>query len=99
MAEFMVNFPALKSKREQLQSLNDQLKTKRNELETVNGNLRTMWEGDSQVAFDNAVKTDIIKIDEFITLINDYCRAIDEIITGYMRAEQQNLDTATTRTY
>ena len=99
MAEFMVNFPALKSKRDQLQSLNEQLKNKRTELESVNGNLRTMWEGDSQKAFDNAVMTDISKIDEFIALINEYCQAIDEIIAGYTRAEQQNTDTATTRTY
>ena len=50
-------------------------------------------------AFDNAVRQDLAKIDEFINLIKLYCQALDEIITKYVDSEQRNLDVATQRTY
>lgn len=99
MAEFMVNPEQLRHKMEELQAQNEQLKAKKGELQAVDAQLATMWEGDAQKAFDNAVKQDLAKIDEFIALINEYCRALSEIIAKYADAENRNIDTATTRTY
>ncbi len=99
MAEFSVNPQALKSKREQLSAQNEQLKARRNELEATNNSLSSMWEGDARNAFEQAVRTDLAKIDEFIQLIQQYCMALDDIISKYVEAEARNTDTATTRTY
>jgi WXG100 family type VII secretion target len=99
MAEFSVNPQALASKKEQLQNLNEQLKAKRSELEAANNNLSGMWEGEARTAFEQAIRTDLSKIDEFIRLIQQYCTALDEIISKYVSAETRNTDTAVTRTY
>ena len=99
MAEFSVNPQALAAKKEQLQNLNEQLKAKRSELEATNNNLSGMWEGDARNAFEQAVRTDLAKIDEFIRLIQQYCTALEEIVSKYVAAETRNTDTAVTRTY
>jgi WXG100 family type VII secretion target len=99
MAEFSVNPQALAAKKEQLQNLNEQLKAKRSELEAANNNLSGMWEGDARNAFEQAVRTDLAKIDEFIRLIQQYCTAMEEIVSKYVAAETRNTDTAVTRTY
>ena len=93
MAEFSVNPQVLKSKREQLSAQNEQLKAKKND------SLSGMWEGDARNAFEQAVRTDLAKIEEFIQLIQQYCVALDEIVSKYVEAESRNTDTATTRTY
>lgn len=99
MADFSVNPQALKAKRDQLFEQNQQLMTKRNDLEARNNAMNGMWEGDARTAFDNAVRQDLAKIDEFINLIKLYCQSLDEIISKYVDAEQRNTDTATQRTY
>lgn len=99
MAEFSVNPTALKNKKQELEARNEQLKAKRSELEAANNNLKSMWEGDARNAFDQAVRTDLAKIDEFIRLIQQYCTALDDIINKYVTAENRNTNTASTRTY
>lgn len=99
MAEIMVNFQGLSSKKDELQAKLSQLTTKKSALQQTAGSLRSMWEGDAQAAFTNAVNTDVEKITEFENAIRDYINRLGEIIEAYNKAEQQNADIATKRTY
>ncbi len=99
MAEFMVNFQGLNSKVEQLNAQNELLKAKRQALETTATGMSSMWEGDAQQAFTNAVRTDVAKIQEFENAITQYCSNLSQIISDYQTAEQRNAETAKNRTY
>lgn len=99
MAEFKVNIPALTSKMEELMAQNETLKAQKESLSTASQSLKSVWEGEAQAAFTNAVNQDLIKIQDFINLIEQYCQKLNEIIDRYRDAENRNMDTATTRTY
>ncbi|MGN0623820.1 MAG: WXG100 family type VII secretion target [Oscillospiraceae bacterium] len=99
MAEFKVNIPALTSKMEELMAQNETLKAQKESLSTASQSLKSVWEGEAQAAFTNAVNQDLIKIQDFINLIEQYCQKLNEIIDRYRDAENRNMDTAATRTY
>lgn len=48
MAEIMVNFQGLSSKKDELQAKLSQLSSKKSVLQQTAGSLRSMWEGDAQ---------------------------------------------------
>jgi uncharacterized protein YukE len=58
-----------------------------------------MWEGDAKNAFEKAFRSDRGQMDNFYSLINQYCTALDNIAAKYETAEQRNINTATTRSY
>ena len=47
MAEIMVNFQGLSSKKDELQAKLSQLTSKKSALQQTAGSLRSMWEGDA----------------------------------------------------
>ncbi len=99
MANYRTSVLELRTKADTLESLNASLKSAVEALVTSEANLGTMWEGEAKEAFHNAFITDRDKMNEFILLIDKYIVALRNIAQKYETTENQNLNTATTRTY
>lgn len=97
MAEIKVTPRELRNKAQELQNLNKQF---RNEVEKMVGyrtQLDSMWDGEARNAFDRAFDTDKGKWETFAQNIDDYVQKMIESAETYETAEQNNLQTATTR--
>lgn len=99
MALIQVTAAQLKSKAGELRELNAQFKTQVGNLESDEQVLAGMWEGEARNAFHTAFNNDKGQMDNFYTLIEQYCVTLDNIATKYEEAESMNTETAATRTY
>lgn len=99
MAEIKVMTNELKSRIEQLRSLNTQFKNAVGELEETEGNLNSMWEGQAKIAFHNAFISDKQQMDNFYMSIELYAQKLEVILAKYIQAENSNIDLANARNY
>lgn len=97
MSEIKVTAAELKSKKEELASLNKSYKSQLEQLKTTMTQLDAMWDGDAQDAFKATFNKDQANLMQYYTLINKYCKALDQIIAAYTKAERTNVNIAKTR--
>jgi len=83
----------------ELRRLNSQFQSSVNDLVAREGTLNNQWEGDANTAFHNAFTKDKGQMEEFYKLIEQYCRALEEIAREYDTAERKNTEIASNRTY
>lgn len=99
MAEIMVTAAQLQSKAEVLNQYNTTFKSKVDSLEQTETALMGMWEGDAKEAFHNAFNRDKINMQNFYNAIAQYVNVLQQIATKYAQGENQNINTANTRSY
>ncbi len=99
MAEIKVTTSELRSKAEELTTQNTQLKGKVDELVTSEGNLTSMWEGEARDAFHKAFENDKLQWDNFMKVIEQFVKGMNEIADEYDRQEAANAQIAGNRTY
>jgi WXG100 family type VII secretion target len=99
MAAFQVTSSQLRAKASELRQMNRQFKSQLGNLDSQERSLNGMWEGDAKNAFEKAFRNDRVQMDNFYSLIEQYCTALENIASKYETAEQRNINTATTRTY
>lgn len=99
MALIQVTASQLKTKANELRSLNGQFKAQVGNLESQEAALASMWEGEAKNAFHTAFNNDKVQMDNFYNLIEKYCQALETIAQKYEQAEAQNLQTASNRSY
>lgn len=99
MSQIKVMTNELKSRIENLRSLNTQFKNAVTQLETTEGNLRNMWEGPANEAFHNAFTSDKEQMYNFYSAIELYAQKLEVILAKYIQAENENVELANTRSY
>lgn len=99
MSRFTVAASELKNAVSVLAENNNQFRSRVNDLMNCAQELASMWEGEANARFNNALSTDQERWAEFAALIDQYNEALQQIIQIYARAEEANTNTASTRTY
>lgn len=99
MAQFGVDLAKLRTALESLQTERKNLTTKVTELQTSEKTLSGKWEGDAKTSFESAFNSDVKYMNSFVTLVQQYESALQQVIAAYEAAEAANVSTATTRTY
>lgn len=97
MAEIKVTPKELRNKAQELQNLNKQFRSEVEKMVGYRTQLDSMWDGEARMAFDKAFDTDKAKWDTFARNIDDYVQKMIETAETYETAEQNNLQTASTR--
>ncbi len=97
MARFRVTAREVRRTAENLRSQNRYFNSQVNSLQNSERRLHGMWEGQAHDAFHNAFMHDKDYMARFHQLIEQYCRALDEIARQYEEAERRNLHTARER--
>ena len=97
MAEIKVTPKELRNKAQELQNLNKQFRTEVEKMVGYRTQLDSMWDGEARLAFDKAFDTDKAKWETFAKNIDDYVQKMLETAETYETAEQNNLQTASTR--
>ena len=98
-SEIRVASAALRSKKEELQSMNQKFKEITESLEATARTLEGSWEGESHDAFYAAFQQDRLQMNSFSDTIQNYVQALETIIAGYEAAEAQNTGIASARSY
>jgi len=83
----------------QLEGLNGQFKSAVGNLESTEAALCGMWEGEAKQTFDGAFKRDKNNMDNFYQNIAKFVAALNTIAAEYEKAEAQNTQTASSRSY
>lgn len=99
MAELSVIISELRSKAEELESLNQQFFSQVGTLEETEGALNGMWEGDARVSFHTAFTNDVTQMHNFYNAISQYVTILNNAIAMYQQAEAQNVEIAQERHY
>lgn len=99
MAEILVTASELTSKAGTLRTYNSNFKSRVGELEQQETRLVGMWEGEAKNAFHKAFTSDKQQWDNFYNLIEQYCAKLEEIAKRYEKAEAENTNIASTRSY
>lgn len=99
MASFQVTSSELKTKANELRSLNGTFKQQVGVLESKEAALATKWEGTAQQAFRKAFQHDKPQMDKFYDLIEKYCKTLEDIAQNYEQTERQNTEIANNRSY
>ncbi len=99
MSEIQVTSATLISKAEELNSLNEQFKNAVTTLMEEESALRSQFEGEASDAFHAAFTKDTTQMNNFYNAIAQYCQKLQQIAQAYEKAEQANVQTATTRNY
>lgn len=99
MPEIKVTAAQLRSKAQTLSQLNASLLTQINMLQQSEATVSSMWDGEAKTAFHNAFTHDKREMMDFKQAIDKYVQALEQIAQKYERAEQQNTQTAASRTY
>ena len=98
MSMIQVTSQQLRDKAAELRQQNNHLKSQIENLSAQENSLSGMWEGEARESFRNAFKTDVQKMQQFITAIEQYATALVNIAQEYDTAEAKNVSTASTRT-
>lgn len=88
MSEFTVIPAELIRKAEELRTLNAQFKTKVEELSSLEVNLSSMWEGEARDLFRTIFTADKSQWENYATLIEQYCAALEKIGNAYGGGEK-----------
>ncbi len=97
MSRFRVTAREVRNAAQNLRSQNRSFNSQVMSLENSERRLHGMWEGQAHDAFHNAFMHDKNYMQKFYQLIEQYCRALDEIARQYEDAERRNVQTATQR--
>ena len=91
MAEIYVQSSnAIQGVIDQLTSLNNEYRSKAADIRTEHTTLVTKWEGDASTAFEDHFKQEEPNFESFATAIDEYIRALQEILAEYEQAEATN---------
>ena len=96
MAEILVTSATVRSRADELGSLNGQFKSRVSDLVSQEGNL---WEGEANTAFHKAFGDDVQQMEKFSQEIEKYIQALQRIAVEYEKAEKMNVELGTTRSY
>lgn len=99
MSKYQVNTQEMNNTIGVLAENNNEFRSRVQELVSLQQELASMWQGDANVAFNNAFTTDQGKWESFATLVDQYIEALRTIMQVYIQAESINTETATNRTY
>ena len=97
--EFRVVASELRTKAEELRSLNAQFKSEVSNLEAAEGDVSSMWEGEAKNSFHNAFQSDKVQMDNFYNAIEGYVARMEAAAAKYEQTENMNTDIANTRSY
>lgn len=99
MAMIRVTSAQLTAGATDLKTLNANFKSAVQQLQSTEEALASMWDGDAKEAFRRAFNSDKIQMDNFYNAIEVYVQRLDAAAARYQAAENQNVDTANTRSY
>ena len=99
MSRFSVTAAELSNAVSTLVEDNNQFRSRVSDLMNCANELASMWQGEANTRFNNALNTDQERWAEFASLIDQYSAALSSIITTYSNAEEANVSTASTRSY
>ncbi len=94
-----VNTGTVAGKMAELKTLNNSFKSQVQNLVSTESSLNSMWEGESRQTFHREFQKDITQMNNFHTTIEKYISSLDEIVKMYEKAENANINTASTRNY
>lgn len=92
-----VNTGTVSNKASELRTLNSSFKSQVENLVSTESSLNSMWEGESKETFHREFQKDITRMNTFHTTIEKYISSLDEIVKMYEKAENANVNTASTR--
>lgn len=99
MSRFSVTAAELANAVSSLAENNNQFRSRVSDLMNCAQELASMWQGEANNRFNNALSTDQERWAEFAALIDQYNEALQQIIQIYSNAEEGNISTASTRSY
>lgn len=96
-SQIRVTSTQINSKRERLHQLNSKFKDRLEDMDKTEKQLLTMWEGDAAKAFKSSYSRDRKKMTDLYNAVQDYCRALEQIVKQYEQSERKNVSTARNR--
>ncbi len=99
MAEIKVTSQELRKQANELKGLNRQFQKAVNDMNGYQRQLMGMWDGEAKETFNKSYQSDVKQMEEFYRTIEKYCEALEANAAEYERAEKQNVQTASKRTY
>lgn len=99
MAAFSVTTAEMTKKISDLRAKNQSLKQQVSKMKESKGELNTTWDGNAKKNFSSAVESDAVQMNNFSSLIEQYCAALETIISRYETTEANNASTVAKRTY
>ncbi len=97
MAKIRVTPQTLRSRANELETMNNKFKNEVTKLRTLNTTLGQQWKGDARTAFDREFQKDATKFDEFYKGIQEFIRVLRENADEYDRVENTNTSIASVR--
>lgn len=89
MSKVTLTYSEMSSAISNLSALNEQFVQRVNDLVNIQQEVASMWQGDSNTAFNNRFEADKGQWSQFATLINQYIEALNSILQTYQIAEQE----------
>ena len=99
MAAFSVTTAEMTKKISDLRAKNQSLKQQVSKMKESKDELNTTWDGNDKKNFSSAVESDAVQMNNFSSLIEQYCAALETIISRYETTEANNASTVAKRTY
>ena len=99
MAAFSVTTAEMTKKISDLRAKNQSLKQQVSKMKESEDELNTTWDGNAKKNFSSAVESDAVQMNNFSSLIEQYCAALETIISRYETTEANNASTVAKRTY
>ena len=99
MAAFSVTTAEMTKKISDLRAKNQSLKQQVSKMKESKHELNTTWDGNAKKNFSSAVESDAVQMNNFSSLIEQYCAALETIISRYETTEANNASTVAKRTY
>lgn len=99
MASFSVTSSEMTKKIKDLREKNQSLKGQITKMKESKDALNSTWEGAAKKNFGTAVENDAIQMTNFSKLIEQYCAALENIVSNYEKTEVQNANTIAKRRY
>lgn len=99
MSEITLHYRDLNRKIEELRNLNSQFFNSLQELESTEAQINGMWEGAAKKAFHSAFMNDKLQMDTFHLTVELYAQSLVEILSGFISAENRNVEIANNRNY
>ncbi len=94
-----VNTGTVKSKAQELKTLNSSFNKQVEELKSTESGLNSMWEGEAKTEFHSAFTKDVTQMSNFYNAIEKYVASLEQIVAKYESAESKNVTTASQRNY
>ena len=97
MAKIRVTPQTLRTRADELETLNNKFKNEVTKLKGYNSSLRNQWKGDARNAFDKEFQKDATKFDEFHRGIQEFIRVLRQNADEYDKVENTNTSIASVR--